>query len=46
MKLRGRLIERGFAVVRRHTLDAESASVATFIRRELALSRADHPQLS
>lgn len=44
-KLRDLMIERGFAVVRQHTLDAESARVATFIH-ELALSPADHRRLS
>ena len=39
-QLRERLIERGLGIVRRHTLDAEAARVAAFMRRELALSPA------
>ena len=39
-ELRERLIERGFTLVRQHTRAVESARVAAFMKRELALSPA------
>lgn len=39
-ELREALIERGLAVVRRHTMDVESEHVAAFMKRELVLSPA------
>lgn len=39
-ELRARLIERGLAIVQRHTLDVEASRVAAFMKRELALSPA------
>jgi glycosyltransferase involved in cell wall biosynthesis len=44
-ELRERLIERGLAVVRRHTREVESGRVAAFMKRELALAPAGHPPL-
>lgn len=45
-QLRERLIERGLATVRQHTLDVEAGRVAAFMRRELGLSPAAHRRLS
>jgi glycosyltransferase involved in cell wall biosynthesis len=40
-ELRERLVERGLALVRGHTRDAEARRVASFMKRELALSPTD-----
>ncbi len=44
-QLRERLIEHGLTLVRRHTRDVEAERVASFMKRELALSPAGRPRL-